>query len=158
MTAVTRVDLDRSFVAEFVSRLGTSIKVDLPGEMFRARGLAQWVEPRLAAVNDLDDARAQVDEVVWTIQAFVKVEAKGEKPTTLSGLADAVLRAVDPRRGAAAIAITDTDGTQTGTYRVVGVDEARAHNQTLTIRGDPLPIPGLDVATLAVTGLLTECT
>lgn len=157
MPAVLDADLERSFVAEFISRLGSMIEVDEPGKMFRARGKDRWVEPRLTEISELTESRGNPsDVVVWTIRCFVKIEAKGERDGALSELTDAVKATIDPRCGADTIPITDTNGVQVGTFQAITLNQTRSYNQSFSIRGDP-SIPGLDLATLTVSGLLNVC-
>jgi hypothetical protein len=162
--APTTAQLEGSFLDGLKERLGApeqggeapapALAVDEPGLLFRAKGRDRWVEPRLSAVEPLEFGTAGTqDEVVWVVRCFAKVEAKGERRLTLSGVVDAVRAALDPRRGAPAMSVLDEETKAVvGVLQFRGIAESRAYNQTAQVRGDSLP--GLDVATLTVASLL----
>lgn len=151
---ILTADVERSIFAHLEAQLA-GLRIDKPGEFFRSENIPQrWIEPRLTAFDRPGSSRIgqELEGIVLTIRCFVKAQPKGGRFLKLSELVDLVRPVIDGTAGAGPINIQDGVPQTVASVRFLGSQETR--EQSVTVIVGERSVPGVDVATLTLTGQL----
>ena len=147
-------DIERSLIAHLQTNLPV-LEVHLPGEVFSPERTTEWIEPRIASIDFEQESRPgeEFGHLELEVRCFIKVEQKGKRRLQLSALVDKVLGVIGGERNVNAAKILQQDKTDIGRLQFGASRQQRAYGVTALIGG--VSIAGLDVATIAVTTLVT---
>lgn len=152
---ITSEDIERSLIEHIEKRLADGVFVHWPGEVFSPERVKEWIEPRIASIDFETESRpgSEFGHLELEVRCFIKVEQKGKRRLELSALVDKVLSVIGGERGVNAAVIYEEDKTDVGRLQFQASRQARAYGVTVVIGS--VSIVGLDVATIAVTTLVT---
>jgi len=153
--AITNEEIERSLLDHIAANITDGVSIHEPGMTFSPERTKEWIEPRIATL-EFDNTSRPAEEfgtLELEVRCFIKVEQKGKRRLELSVLVDKVLAVIGGERGVNAGIIRQEDKTDVGRLQFQASSQSRAYGTTAVIGG--VSILGLDVATIAVTTLVT---